>query len=191
GAPPKDTERRRSPRRKAEFPVRIREKDGAPPLFEAHARAIDVSAAGILLELAAVPPFLLSSATLELDFRLPPGVFPDPYVRRFRTTGRAVRVFPAAGAEFCRIGVEFEESLADTLRRGGWKSWGITGAILFALTIGCILFLKALTIENFWHAPVMVIYSLGITAYILSRFLISAFYRSPRDAGHCPSVTVV
>jgi hyaluronan synthase len=102
-------------------------------------------------------------------------------VERFRWARltRLVRAFQARGGRSPREAVD---------RRAPAK---LLGLLLFGATLIPILFLKALTLENFWHAPILVAYSVGITLYILSRFAFSAFYRSPRDAGHRPSLTVV
>jgi hyaluronan synthase len=54
-----------------------------------------------------------------------------------------------------------------------------------------VLYLKWFNVYYFWYQPVLNVYSLIISVYILSRFIFSAFYRPPEDRGHLPTIAVV
>lgn len=66
-------------------------------------------------------------------------------------------------------------------------------AVIGALIVG-VLFVKAVTVEEFDEQPFWALYSIVVTAYILSRFVLAWFYR-PRPAeladADLPSVTIV
>lgn len=62
---------------------------------------------------------------------------------------------------------------------------------LFALVLLNIFYIKWLNIYYFWYSPLLHIYSLTISIYILSRFVLAAFYRPPPDVGYLPNISVV
>ena len=63
----------------------------------------------------------------------------------------------------------------------------VFGIILLSLAI----FLKLHNVEFFWYQPFVNLYSLSVGAFILSRFLLAAFYVPPPDVGYEPTATVV
>ncbi len=181
-------ERRQFPRHPAEFPVRILEKGVKNGAGRIEARALNISESGLLLDLPRHP----NSAKLLLDFCPPPGTLPDSYIHRFRIPGRVVRMYRTRNPQWPRrIAVKLEGSIGQEARRGVWKKLRWVGALLLLLALGNIIFLKIQNLEYFWYRVIWGVYSIGVTTYILSRFLISAFYRPPRDTGHRPSVSVI
>jgi hyaluronan synthase len=65
--------------------------------------------------------------------------------------------------------------------------FAVVGIVLLSLAI----FLKLHNLEYYWYQPWVNLYSIAVGAFILSRFLLAAFYVPPADAGFQPSVTVV
>jgi hyaluronan synthase len=65
--------------------------------------------------------------------------------------------------------------------------------VTLLLVLGTInvLYLKWFNVFYFWYQPVLNVYSIIISVYILSRFIFSTFYRPPEDKGYLPKVTVV
>jgi len=57
--------------------------------------------------------------------------------------------------------------------------------------LGWAVFLQLRSAENYWYQPMVSIYSLLAGLFVVSRFLIAAFYVSPKDVGYEPSVTVL
>lgn len=187
-------ERRQFERRPADFPVRVSLRDGNGSARRRHrvqGRVLNISEKGVLLDLPNSP----STAVLDLDFRIPPGVFANAYVHRYQLSGRVVRSaangHSVNGNGSQHVAVELDKSLDQTLRRTAWKRLRWLGVLLFFVALGNIIFLKLQNLEYFWYKVTWSIYSLGVTTYILSRFIISAFYRPPRDVGYRPSVTVI
>ncbi|MCI0529375.1 MAG: glycosyltransferase [Nitrospira sp.] len=109
--------------------------------------------------------------------------------------GRVVcEVSPVAGAQETEL---YTYGVAFALY---WKSvchyffqrlipW-IASFLFMAGTIN-VLYLKNFNIYYFWYHPLFNFYSLMISVYILSRFLLAYFYQPPPDTGHLPPVTVV
>ena len=68
--------------------------------------------------------------------------------------------------------------------------------VLFILTFLLILllssavFLKMFNLTYFWYQPWINLYSLSVGTFILSRFLLAAFYMAPLDVGFEPTVGV-
>jgi hyaluronan synthase len=70
-----------------------------------------------------------------------------------------------------------------------WIPWVALG--LFVAATANVVYLKSFNFYYFWYHPIVNAYSLMISMYILSRFVLASFYKPPRDAGHFPSVTVI
>ncbi len=54
-----------------------------------------------------------------------------------------------------------------------------------------VAYLKSFNLYYFWYHPLVNVYSLMISIYILSRFALASFYRPPRDVGYFPPVSVI
>ena len=64
-------------------------------------------------------------------------------------------------------------------------------AVLFVLGLINVGYLKSLNVEFFWYQPLLNFYSILISLFILSRLVLSTFYRPPRDVDHMPTVSVI
>jgi hyaluronan synthase len=64
-------------------------------------------------------------------------------------------------------------------------------ATIFCLCGATIFTLRWENVDYYWYRPFLNAYSVGVAAFILSRFLIALFYRPPRDVGLEPSVTII
>lgn len=81
---------------------------------------------------------------------------------------------------------------ADARGRGlGYWLIPLMATLLFAAGIAHVGYLKLANVEYFWYRPLANTYSLLISFYILSRFLLSAFYRPPRYVGYRPTLSAV
>jgi len=63
-------------------------------------------------------------------------------------------------------------------------------SIFSACILALAVVLKLHNTEFFWYQPWVNFYSLTVGIFILSRFLIAAFYKAPHDVGYLPTVTV-
>jgi hyaluronan synthase len=59
------------------------------------------------------------------------------------------------------------------------------------LLLSIAVFLKFHNLDYFWYQPAVNTYSLTVGIFILSRFILSAFYVAPPEVGFEPTVTVV
>lgn len=64
-------------------------------------------------------------------------------------------------------------------------------SILIILLLTGVVFLKVLNLNFFWYQPWINTYSIIVGIFILSRFILAAFYDAPPDVGYEPTVTVV
>ena len=63
--------------------------------------------------------------------------------------------------------------------------------IIFSLCSATIFTLRWENVDYYWYRPFLNAYSVGVAAFILSRFAIALFYRPPRDVGLEPTVSIV
>ena len=57
--------------------------------------------------------------------------------------------------------------------------------------LGWAIFLQLRSAENYWYQPMVSIYSLFAGIFVVSRFIIAAFYVAPKDVGYSPTVKVL
>lgn len=67
----------------------------------------------------------------------------------------------------------------------------IAALLIITLCAANVFFLRIENVSYYWYKPLLNAYSIGVGAFILSRFLIAVFYRPPRHAGIEPSASVV
>ncbi len=105
---------------------------------------------------------------------------------------RAVPVAPAQSKDY-----PYSFALDLSVARSGWLTraahaiFPLFLVLMFGACFANVLYLKAYNVEYFWYQPVLNLYSLIISFYILSRFLLAAWYRPPADVGYLPSVAVI
>ena len=57
--------------------------------------------------------------------------------------------------------------------------------------LGWAVFLQLGSLENYWYQPLVSIYSMFAGIFVVSRFILAAFYVPPKEVGFEPSVTVL
>lgn len=124
----------------------------------------------------------------------PPKQFVDAvFDSRCKIKGRIVREEsandPTDGDKRC-VAVEFQDDLRTIIRRIYTIRRIFTIAMIPIVLLG-VFVLQLLNVQYFWYQPLMYSYSIIVTGYILSRFLFSLFYRTPRDSGYEPTVSII
>lgn len=66
----------------------------------------------------------------------------------------------------------------------------LIGALGIALLAFAVV-VKVRNVEYFWYQPWVNVYSIVVGAFILSRFIIAAFYSAPPDVGFLPTAAVI
>src|SRR5688572_25377535 len=76
--------------------------------------------------------------------------------------------------------------------RGAPEFWDrLLAASAAAALAALIVALKARNVASFWYDPLLQVYSLVAGGYVLSRVLLSAFYREPEDRSWHPTASVI
>jgi hyaluronan synthase len=125
--------------------------------------------------------------------RSAPAAASAPRDRRRKVPARVVRRLDAAtrGDDDVVLGVELA---AGGLDRARFVANGLIphfALFLMLVTLANVAYLKERNLLYFWYHPVVNLYGLLVTSYIISRVLLACFYRPPRDTGHRPSVSVI
>jgi hyaluronan synthase len=88
-------------------------------------------------------------------------------------------------------GLEFANDRKEIIKYRFFKFLPKLVTLFLVLGTLNVLYLKWFNVFYFWYQPVLNVYSIIISVYILSRFIFSAFYRPPEDKNHFPTITVV
>ena len=72
-----------------------------------------------------------------------------------------------------------------------YKLFPIAILLLFLAGTFNVLYLKSYNVTYFWYSPLFNLYSLFVSAYILSRFVLAIFYHPPREANYLPALSVI
>ena len=90
--------------------------------------------------------------------------------------------------------VEVEDDVEEHVRRLYRKphpllvgALGLIGTILLSIAV----YFQVVNIEHYYYAPMVNIYSLIVGLFIVSRFILSSFYRAPLDVGYRPKISVL
>lgn len=140
------------------------------------ARVLDYSQTGALVELSEALP---AGSRLRLHWR-------DP--GSGRRLAMAATVTREAGEG--RRGLAFDKTIREAIYLHGdgfRRAMALSGA---AAAGSVILMIKSQNIYWFWHSPVLALYSLVASSFVMLRLIISVFYRQPKDNRHYPTVSV-
>jgi hyaluronan synthase len=182
---PNASDRRQTPRFQSSFPVKIYIGEGASAQVY-HAIARDVSDGGLLLENVDIP---LTENRVRVNFTVPEGTMPEEYSHGNYTFDSEVRRRDAATKT---VGLQFRQPISMKLAKTTWQymRWIATLGLLVSMTL--ILLIKLENVYYFWFDVPVFLYSLAVGSYLISRFVFSAFYRTPRPrSGDLPTVSVI
>lgn len=181
-------ERRRHPRVKLEGVVRVGGN---------HARSLKVT--GRDISFSGCSFYVDESANwtknewIKVDVT-PPKHFVDTiFDSQCKLKGRIARGRDETGSSADRnrcVAVEFEKDLREVVREI-YQRRRIRVSLMLPFVLLSILVLKSFNVEYYWYQPVLNVYSLTVTGYIISRFFLAFFYRPPKDIGYAPTVSFV
>lgn len=181
-------ERRRYPRVKFESVVRVAGKGQK----KQKAVGRDISFGGCSF-------YVDESAKFHQNGRIevalsPPKHFVDSiFDSRCRLKGRIAREMDKkdSGSEQQKcVAVEFDKDIREVVR-GIYRFRRVKFLFILPLVLSGVFTLKFFNVEYYWYQPVLNVYSIMVTSYIISRFLLSFFYRPPKDNGFIPTVSYV
>jgi hyaluronan synthase len=82
------------------------------------------------------------------------------------------------------------KTLPDAYKRPGHiavLAISVVSIILLAIAV----YFKLFNLKYYWYQPYVNLYSITVGAFILSRFLLAAFYIAPRNVGYKPGISVI
>lgn len=87
-----------------------------------------------------------------------------------------------------------EEPSTETERKTDYRRLppmaGVLLAVASIILLALAIYFKLYNLRYFWYQPFINLYSLTVGVFILSRFVVAAFYLPPRDVGYEPTVAV-
>lgn len=128
---------------------------------------------------------------VEVSFQPPSRFIDDVFDSKCRLTAEIVSKRGDKSGSKRYVAVKFDKDLK-AAAGGIYKSRIRKTSLLIPVIVLLILLLKKLNVDYYWYHPLANLYSLTVTAYLLSRFVIAFFYSPPAcEAGYAPAVTVV
>jgi hyaluronan synthase len=156
-------------------------------------RGIDISTTGILLQIESVTQqhWMEDAVKIHLDFNIEPGTMPEGYEMRINQYAKVVRTIKTQdGVVLC--GMEFSKTLAEySARKKDGYLLTIASFLLFFIS-AFIMLMRAESVIYFKFNKWLYLYSIIAAAFLLSRYLFGALYRSvPIDKDYTPGVTII
>ena len=187
-------DRRRTARRPFEIPVSFRTTRRFPPDPPGRGTVSDLGDAGASLRTDRPldpgswlrfewKPTLRDRNAMPETLR-PHDVLRARVVREIAVAQSDDREFPYAyGVEFPETRSERALALFDLI-----LPW--IGVVLIVATAANVVWLRSNNLYYFWYHPIINLYGILISSYILSRVALACFYKPPKDARYLPPVTV-
>lgn len=156
-------------------------------------QGIDISTTGILLQMTdeSQQKLLQNAKTIRLEFEIEQGSMPEGYEMKVKVPAKLVRsVKTEDGKILC--GMVFEKTLAEYATRRKDNYMLTMASVLLFFIVGFIMLMRAESIIYFEFNKWLYLYSIIAAAFLLSRYLFGAFYRSvPIDKDYTPGVTII
>ncbi|MBI3299893.1 MAG: glycosyltransferase family 2 protein [Elusimicrobia bacterium] len=102
----------------------------------------------------------------------------------------ALRRQKAPGAPPYEVVVRWDKPLGEMVNAVIASYQRKIGALV-GLTMLAVVWAKWASLDFFWYAPFFYVYSLTLSAYLLSRFLISWRHRPPPPSSYTPTVSII
>ncbi len=186
--PPDALRRRRHVRYAGEAPVLLKTANGGVTL---KGWVKDASAGGMSLELDENQQTLQLGDEVDVTWDLPLILDGDGGPPTCTLPGTIVRREVLPGRLTTLQAIRFLRTIPEVRKESSrWFSKTLIACALLIIA-GCILALKARNAAFFWYRPMLQIYSIAAAAYILSRALLSLFYRQPKDQGLFVPVSII
>ncbi|MDF2594914.1 MAG: glycosyltransferase [Clostridia bacterium] len=166
-------------------------KQGGKVNFKA--KVIDISAAGILVQLEDENQLELVNEAqhIKLKFEIIPGTMPEGYEMKVDIFAAPVRSEPIGGEQvFC--GFEFKETLAQYVNRKKGRYTLLAASLLLFFITAFIILMRVESILYFKFNKYLYLYSIIAATFLLSRYLFGAMYRVvPIDIHYTPGVSII
>lgn len=156
-------------------------------------KCIDISTTGLLLQMEnqAQQEIVQKATKIRVKFDIDPGSMPEGYEMFVKQPATLVRAIKTQDNKYL-CGMEFEKTLAQyAARRKDGYMLTIASFMIFFIS-AFIMMMRAESIIYFKFNKWLYLYSIIAAAFLLSRYLFGALYRSvPIDKDYTPGVTVI
>jgi len=131
---------------------------------------------------------LKSGDTCRLSFNLKPGILQEGTEKRYRVKAKVARVSPGQDS----FAVQYDKPLYEYRRRSRDNFLLMLASLFMLLVTLVILLMRAESVLYFSQNSLLYAYSIVTAAFLLSRYLFGALYRTvPVDPNYTPSITIV
>lgn len=156
-------------------------------------KSSDISTTGILLELENKDELntINNADTVNLDFKIEPGVMPEGYEMKVKIQGEKVRdSINEDGKIIC--GILFKETLAEYSNRKKNKYMIFMSSLLLLFISIFIILMRAESIIYFKFNKWLYLYSIIAAVFLLSRYFFGMLYKPvPLDVDFTPGITII
>lgn len=157
-----------------------------------HAKAVNISCSGILLQIAPEDAAgLEAQKTLHITFDVTPGSLSEGLEMHVNQQADIVRLSKNADGSFL-CGLKFHQNLVEYAnKKKGYLILPITSLLLFCIVLTVVL-MRSESVVYFKFNKTLYLYSIIAATFLLSRYLFATFYKPvPVDQNFTPSVTIV
>lgn len=127
---------------------------------------------------------------IKLSLRFPQGFVDDIFDSKCEIIGKCVEERVDSNQSKKYLAVEFDKNLKELVAKI-YRSRKIKALLIVPFVFSILILLKTLNIKYYWYHPVLNIYSLIVTTYILSRFVLAAFYKPPKVVNYLPTLSLI
>lgn len=170
--------------------VRCKAEDGTKHDFTCS--SIDISENGISL-LIQDPEHVFhmqNASKIWVNFTIPAGAMPEGYEMEYSMKSKLDGVKQANGNYVCSV--SFEQTLSRYLYTRKSAGLRVVALTMMALVTLAIVAMRAVSILYFRFNPLIYAYSIITAVYLISRYLLAAFYRPvPVNEEFTPAVSII
>ncbi len=152
-------------------------------------RVINASDAAVCLEVDK-SRLLRPGVDVTLDWNVLPELNGKASPHRCKIPGTIVRIGPPGEASQTYV-IKFKRLIHDQLNLSSSRPHKIIVAFMATALAAAICALKIKNVMFFWYDPWVQAYSIGASAFVLSRVLLSFKYKEPLDRGYFPRISIV
>lgn len=178
----------------ADFDVLIQTRSNAGKTV-VKARAVDISATGLLVELDAGADSSVSVGdTVRMRFEIPAGTMPEGFESTVKIDAVAVRseTEQQEDSEKRMVAFQFAKPLTEYFQKKRWGYSVYMGSSMLFVTVAFIMLMRMESFIYFKYNMFLYLYSLAAAVFLLTRYLFGALYRDvPINPDYTPGVSII
>ncbi len=154
--------------------------------------SVNVSGSGMLIECADPETLekIKNGNTVQVKFYIAPGQLPEGSEMKVKMKATVARTFEKDGKFYC--GLKFKLDMFEYARQKKDRRIFVWSSLMLAFISLFIVLMRAKSLIFFRFHEFMYLYSIIAAVFLLSRYILAAFYRPVKvDMNFTPSVTVI